>query len=290
MSTFQSEVYECARNTSSIKLGSDNSEWINEFSSGIEVKKGDQVRILGSFVHEGSSGEEIEIAQDSSVNISYCPYIIAATIGTADPTKNLIDIGQYADPAQSTDAFGIEPPVRIDPNTEVLTNVANYQYPIDNTIAYGNPLATTATDQKFGLDRTLWENQNDKAAVHGTNLKTNSFDPTENVNLQDYNNFSLRSVANELYISQIVKKFILPMATGHNNENGVIGAANLFYDYEPLLDDAVDGEPGMFSGIPKPGMCFSTVDIGSTSGLYDDDGNAWRDAFWGLQEIKYQQL
>ena len=284
MSTFQSEVYECARNTSSIKLGTDNSEWINEFSSGIEVKKGDQVRILGSFVHEGSSGEEIEIAQDSSVNISYSPYIIAATLGTADPTKNLIDIGQYADPAQSTDAFGIEPPVRIDPNPFTTTNVANYPFPIDNTIAYSNPLATATPFQLFGLNRTLWTTQGDKAELHGTNIKTNAYDPTQaadnNINLQNYDNFALRSVPNEFYISQIVKKFILPMAKGHNNENGGL-VGNIFYDYEPLLDDVVDGQPGMFSGVPKPGMCFATCDIGSTSGLYDDDGEAWRDAFWG---------
>ena len=59
MSVMQSEVYECARNTAAVKI--DNSEWINDFSGGIKLNKGDNVRILGSFVHEGSSGEEIEL-------------------------------------------------------------------------------------------------------------------------------------------------------------------------------------------------------------------------------------
>ena len=286
MSTYQSEVYECARNTAAIKI--DNTEWINEFSGGIKVRKGDNVRILGSFVHEGSSGEEIEVVADSEVNISYSPYIIAATLGTADPATNLVDIGQYADPAQATDAFGIEPPYRIDPNTDALTNVVNYEYPIDNTIAYANPLATGTQEVKpFGLDRTLWKTVGDTARNYGTNLKTSSFDPAQiadnNVGLNNYKNFTLRSVPNEFYISQMVKKFILPMVKGHNNENGISVATptNIFYDYEPLLDDVVDGQPGLFSGVPKPGMCFTTVDIGGGSGFYDEDGEGYYESFWG---------
>ena len=286
MSTYQSEVYECARNTAAIKI--DNTEWINEFSGGIKVRKGDNVRILGSFVHEGSSGEEIEVVADSEVNISYSPYIIAATLGTADPATNLVDIGQYADVAQATDAFGIEPPYRIDPNADALTNVVNYEYPIDNTIAYANPLATGTQEVKpFGLNRTLWKTVGDTARNYGTNLKTSSFDPAQiadnNVGLNNYKNFTLRSVPNEFYISQMVKKFILPMVKGHNNENGISVATptNIFYDYEPLLDDVVDGDPGMFSGVPKPGMCFTTVDIGGGSGFYDDEGEGYYEAFWG---------
>ena len=200
MSTYQSEVYECARNTAAIQI--DNTEWINEFSGGIKVRKGDNVRILGSFVHEGSSGEEIEVVADSEVNISYSPYIIAATLGTADPATNLVDIGQYADPAQATDSFGIEPPYRIDPNADALTNVVNYEYPTDNTIAYANPLATGTQEVKpFGLDRTLWKTVGDTARNYGTNLKTSSFDPAQiadnNVGLNNYKNFTLRSVPNE---------------------------------------------------------------------------------------------
>ena len=42
MTSYQSEVYECARNTASIKVS--NSEWINEFSDGIQVRKGDNIR------------------------------------------------------------------------------------------------------------------------------------------------------------------------------------------------------------------------------------------------------
>lgn len=286
MSTYQSEVYECARNTAPVKI--DNSEWINEFSGGIKLNKGDNVRILGSFVHEGSSGEEIEVAADTTVNVSYSPYIIGATLGTADPTKNLIDLSQYADIPASTDSFGIEPPHRIDPNTDVLSNVASYQYPTGDAEAYANPLATAVgLDKPYGLQRTLFTTQNDFSRTHGLNLKTDKFDPTKiadhNLGLNNYENFSLRSVPNEFYLSQMVKKFILPMVDGHTNENGLSGIASpaVDYDYEPLIDNPVDGQPGMFSGVPKPGMCFSTVDVAGGSGFYDDDGDAYYEVFWG---------
>ena len=36
MANYQSEVFECARNTASIKI--DHSEWINEFKGGIKLK------------------------------------------------------------------------------------------------------------------------------------------------------------------------------------------------------------------------------------------------------------
>ena len=37
MSNYQSEVFECARNTASVKI--DNTEWINEFKGGINYQK-----------------------------------------------------------------------------------------------------------------------------------------------------------------------------------------------------------------------------------------------------------
>ena len=289
MSNFQSEVFECARNTASIKI--DNTEWINEFSGGIELRKGDNVRILGSFVHEGSSGEEMEVASDVNVNVSFTPYIIGSTIGTDDPNDNLLTLGTYADPAYGTDAFGIEPPLRIDTDPETITGLDNYEFPTGNTDAYSVGVATsTATRQEYGLNMTRWQTQGDEAAVYGTNIKTDKFDPTKitdhSLNLNNLDNFYKRSVPNEMYISQIVKKFILPMGGGHINKNGAGGQnggvdGQIIYDYEPLLDNPVDGEAGMFSGVPKVGMCFATVDVGAISGLFDDDGNGWYENFWG---------
>ena len=56
--------YECSRQSASVKSDTDFSSWTNEFSQGIELKKGDTVRLLGSFVHQGSTSEEIEEEQD----------------------------------------------------------------------------------------------------------------------------------------------------------------------------------------------------------------------------------
>ncbi len=291
MSIQQSEVYECARNTASVKI--DNSEWINDFSGGIKLNKGDSVRILGSFVHEGSSGEEIELTDNTECNIAYSPYIIGATIGTADPTKNLIDIGMYGDISSSTDAFGIEPPVRIDQSKSADSGVVNYPYPTSDVEAYANPLATgysgpENSDKPFGSGRTLFTVAGDSSETYGTNLKTNSFDPTQrtdnNINLKNYKNFSLRSVANEFYLANIVKKFILPMNEGHYNENGIenTGTDQISYDWEDLIDNPVDGQPGMFSGVPKVGMCIATVDVGAGSGFYDDEGEAYFENSWCL--------
>ena len=297
MANYQSEVYECARNTASIKIDDANTEWINEFSSGIKLNKGDNVRILGSFVHEGSSGEEIEVAADSSVNISYSPYIIGLTMGTADPDTNLLDLGQYGDIPFGTDAFGIEPPFRNDVNQQAATAVPSYQYPVNDQEAYAKPLSTgtaigpldpvtnTRNGQEFGANGTKWNCNGEPAINFGTNLITSKFDATlktdNQVNLNNYNNFSERAIPNEMYVAQMVKKFILPMVKGHFNENGATGAATPeIHDWEDLIDNPVDGQLGMFSGVPKPGMCISTVDIGAGSGYYNDEGNAFFESKW----------
>ena len=70
MSTSQSEVYECAR-PNGLKLGSSENEWINFFSDGIKVSKGDTIRILDSFVHGGDSGDNVEVVGHQTLNINY---------------------------------------------------------------------------------------------------------------------------------------------------------------------------------------------------------------------------
>ncbi len=107
--------YECSRQNASINYGDDFSEWENNFSEGIELKKGDQVRLLGSFVHQGSTSEEIEVEQDMELNIAYSPFIVADTIDTLDTTAEgtLQDLSDIGDIAYSTDSFGIEPPCRV---------------------------------------------------------------------------------------------------------------------------------------------------------------------------------
>ena len=58
-STYTQTVYECSRQTAVVQV--DNTEWINEFTEGIKLQRGDQVRLLGSFVHEGGDSNEIVI-------------------------------------------------------------------------------------------------------------------------------------------------------------------------------------------------------------------------------------
>ena len=107
--------YECSRQSASVKSDTDFSSWTNEFSQGIELKKGDTVRLLGSFVHQGSTSEEIEVEQDMELNIAYSPFIVADTIDTLDTTADgtLQDLSDIGDIAYSTDSFGIEPPCRV---------------------------------------------------------------------------------------------------------------------------------------------------------------------------------
>ena len=100
----QSEVYECSRSTAKVQKSTSN--WINEFSEGIKLNKGDSVRLLGSFVHEGSSGEEIQLTEDTALNINFSPFVQLNTLDTNDKTNpTLIDLGRVADIPYSTDAF-----------------------------------------------------------------------------------------------------------------------------------------------------------------------------------------
>ena len=55
-STYTQEVYECSRQTASVQI--DNREWYNEFTEGIKLNRGDQVRLLGSFIQEGTDSNE----------------------------------------------------------------------------------------------------------------------------------------------------------------------------------------------------------------------------------------
>ena len=107
--------YECSRDNASVKI--DNTNWINTFSEGIVLNRGDQVRLLGNFIQEGANSNEIEISTDQELNLSYSPFLMGNTLDTIDKSENgnLIDLAQIGDLAYSTDSFGIEPPMR---NTE----------------------------------------------------------------------------------------------------------------------------------------------------------------------------
>tara|TARA_R110002074_G_scaffold35678_8_gene97414 strand:- start:216 stop:5141 length:4926 start_codon:yes stop_codon:yes gene_type:complete len=132
--TYTQNVYECSRDSATIQI--DNTHWINEFSEGIKLNKGDQVRLLGSFVQEGANSNEIEISEDQEVNISYSPYLLGNTLDTIDKSENgnLMDLAQIGDIPYSTDSYGIEPPMRNTSQKGIKTTNPSY-YWLNNVLA-----------------------------------------------------------------------------------------------------------------------------------------------------------
>ncbi len=346
MTDYTQEAYECSIQTSAIRI--DNTEWINEFSQGIQLKKGDQVRLLGSFIQEGSDSNEIEVEEDQEINISYSPYLLGNTIDTIDKTENgnLIDLSQIGDLAYSTDSFGIEPPMRntsqkgnsTDTWNQLSPDTQPYQYPTtDGSVAATagppaiaayenmpttNPAATgesggdvygditfnpwfingvtepMGTPVYTGGPTVLTDRPNmigDKAITYGTNIRTGDFQK-KNTN-QNYDAFADNEIPTEMYIGNMVKKFILPQIdnfeTANTNvnpqgnlasdNNGANWAANcISHQLEPILENhAAAGQAGMLGGVPKVGMCIATVDIGESSGWSNDEGECFYENTWG---------
>ena len=310
---YQEKSYECSIQNSSVKYS--NGEWVNEFSDGIKLERGDTVRLLGSFVHENSSGEEIQIDKDSTFNMSFNPFIKPTTYGTADTNTNLMDLSNIGDLAYSTDAFGIEPPAWYQDITVAAGQSVTYNQANGDNTMFTDPIATgIQSDYDLGFEkdnatglgpfaiRTYYE----PSRTWGTNIPTSQFagkgvpDPNTPaselrapytiVKGQSYSQFVNNSVPNEMYIAGLVKKFILPVIDTIRNCNrtpanmGGLGARPTNFDERTmedlLLDPPVD-TAGCFAGVPKPGMCFATVNIGGSSGWYDDSGGAFFEGTWG---------
>ena len=110
----QNIVYECSRGNADQQIS--NSEWINTWNEGIELKRGDTVRLLGSFISEAGDGDDIAINEDTKFTMEFEPYINAETVNFGGPTHAgfagnfQIKLGDIAQPAYSTDNFGSEPP------------------------------------------------------------------------------------------------------------------------------------------------------------------------------------
>lgn len=65
-------IYECSSENASVNISSN--EWINSFKEGINLDEGDTIRILGSFINEKGSGDQIEITEDNNkFTIQYLP-------------------------------------------------------------------------------------------------------------------------------------------------------------------------------------------------------------------------
>ncbi len=275
------KAFECSKSNASVNIS--NSEWINNFDQGIKLEKGDEVRLLGSFVNEASSGDSIEITDDMSINIQYSPYIKAQTFFTADNSTDLIDIGKIGDLAYSTDSYGIEPPGwwynsgQADVASPANRVLPTFTFNTEQDSLFGDVYATGTSSIKWNNGAATWRSQNNRAITWGTNIKTYNNNPTqqtttsfnENFIYDDFKNFTCD---NELYVAGLVKKLILPVITTADCSRCPVGAVKTFED---LVDDPPEAGEGMLAGVPKPGMCIATVDIAGATGLYDEEGNAY---------------
>lgn len=117
MSTEQQLIYECSRKTADKQVS--NSEWINIFRDGIQLNRGDTVRLLGSFISEDGDSSDIQILENQSFTMEHTPYLNVNTVRFEDDTSSAakthpstyqMRFGDMASPVYLTDAYGIEPP------------------------------------------------------------------------------------------------------------------------------------------------------------------------------------
>ena len=299
--TFQTESYECSRQNSKVQIS--NAEWINEFTDGIELKKGDTVRLLGSFVHEGSSGEEIQISKDLTTNISFSPFIKANTFGTADRTNNLIELKNYADIPYTSDAFGVEPPLWYINKTIAQAKDANNSMENQDMTQFSDPQCTGMQPNYIFNQDTIdfsplpgavpFASSEEKTFTPGVNRNTSIYkNPGENYdNIPglDYEAWSSSSAPNEMYIGHMVKKLILPVFSKIRNCNrkavDMVGQGPRLNNFderfiEPLSQALpafqAGGATGMFAGAPRAGMVIATVNLGGASGFVNEKS----ECFW----------
>ena len=65
-------IYECSSANATVQIA--ENEWVNEFKEGVDLKPGDTIRILGSFINEKGSGDQIEITKDNNkFTLEYLP-------------------------------------------------------------------------------------------------------------------------------------------------------------------------------------------------------------------------
>mgnify|MGYP003664647310 FL=1 len=278
MSNSTTKAYECSRQNAKVVIS--NSEWVNDFSDGIKLEKGDSVRLLGSFVNEASSGEEIEVTDEMEVNIQYSTFLKGQTFFTADKGTDLIDLGKIGDIPYSTDSFGIEPPGWWFNDGQATTgSVANrgtsaFTFDASDNNLYENPYATGTGKVSYNTGGAQWTSQNNFARTWGTNIKTYS-DNQNTASLNEshiYTDWSNFSCTNELYIAGLVKKLILPVLDKSITSLSVNGGS---FDFEDLVSDPPIAGEGMLAGVPRPGMCIATADIAGATGLFDEDGNGY---------------
>lgn len=249
MSSPQTLVYECSRGNAQVKIT--NNEWINEFSEGIKLEKGDQVKLLGSFIQESGAGDQIEISQDEIASIGYSPYIkfesVKFTTPKTDGGENIeyqYKMGDIAEPVLWTDSLGVEPPYT--PGAPYPTAKAG----IGNTKIYVNSAGATAggadaVNPVSGVPNTFstgpYELQSWNTNIQSFTTTTNpDGTPTTGTYMGDYaqgdsakligwtqeaaselqTKFNNISIPREFYISSLCKLIVSPVCDGIKFEVG----------------------------------------------------------------------
>ena len=241
--SFQSQVYECSRETATVKIS--NNEWITEFPAGIQLEPGDSVRVLGSFIQEKGGGDEIEVDNDLSIMVEHSPYITAETItlhATDGTSTEQISLGQYAEPAFVVDNLGTEPMCRPE-TTTINPNGVNTGYELKTKAVYyfaagPNPAVNNGDGSqeivaydgqktpKYNFQDNWMNGLGDIAQTAGWNnptLKRTRFvtepDPSNpgqviRYDKLDSDQFTFASIPREFYISTLCKKIIIPIFDG----------------------------------------------------------------------------
>ena len=270
--TEQNFVYECSRKNAQKQIS--NSEWINVFPDGIKLEKGDQVRLLGSFINEDGDASDIQILDGASFTMEYTPFVNADTVIFQESTGSThthlpqyqMKLGNMAAPAYATDAFGIEPPYWAYNNQPLENGNANFSdcyrapmsdrfldyygaggwramYDADTTV----PQPNSGVYKSEGYDYAI----NDYAVKIGNYMDTSSAFPVAAVHLDgdaskptiDPNtkkgtlgSFNIKNLNQQFYLAHMCKCIYFPVFKGLHYEEDITGTfvSKTFNDYDFL--------------------------------------------------------
>lgn len=270
--TDQNFVYECSRKNAQKQIS--NSEWINIFEDGIKLQRGDQVRLLGSFINEDGDAQDIQILEGSSVTLEYVPFVNADTVIFEDSTGSShthlsefqMKLGNMAQPAYATDAFGIEPPYWAYNNIPIDNGAANfsdcYRMPMADRFLdfYGaggwknmydlvttTPPPNTGVPDSQGYDYAI----NDYAVKCGSYINTSTAYPKAAVHLDGDTNkptvdpndiegtlgfFNIKNLDQQFYLAHMCKLIYFPVFSGvyYNSDTGSTYVKKEFGDNDYL--------------------------------------------------------
>ena len=252
MSTEQQLIYECSRKTADKQIS--NSEWINIWRDGIQLNRGDTVRLLGSFISEDGDSSDIQVLDNQSFTMEYTPYINVNTVRFEDeataakshPSAYQMRFGDMGSPVYLTDAFGIEPPyyaLNANPvyQSDVPTNDHNFAEQLTQPISdifvdwysaagwYG--LLSGAETNPFTLNAGYNYAVNDSAIKCGAYFQTNNrilprptVQSTTSTPVIDYltpvetsnslSDFNLKNLSMQYQIAHLCKLVYFPVFQG----------------------------------------------------------------------------